>query len=55
MRRAFKEVDARWPKRDEEWLAWSAEREAEGVSGEHVWVGMFVDDLVCASADDASW
>ena len=52
VRRAFKEVDARWPMRDEEWLAWSAEREASGVSGEHAWVGMFVDDLVCASADD---
>ena len=22
------------------------------MSGEHAWVGMFVDDLVCAAADD---
>ena len=22
------------------------------MSGEHAWVGMFVDDLVCATADD---
>ena len=50
VRRAFKEVDAQWPMRDEEWLAWSAEREDSGVHGEHAWVGMFVDDLVCASA-----
>ena len=52
VRRAFQAVDAQWPMRDEEWLEWSAEREAGGVSGEHAWVGMFVDDLVCASADD---
>ena len=38
--------------RDREWLEWRAEKEAGGVSGEHVWVGMFVDDLVCAAADD---
>ena len=38
--------------RDREWLEWRAEREAGGVSGEHAWVGMFVDDLVCVSADD---
>ena len=41
-----------WPMRDSEWLEWRAEREAGGVSGEHAWVGMFVDDLVCAAADD---
>ena len=38
--------------RDREWLEWRAEREAGGVSGEHAWVAMFVDDLVCAAADD---
>ena len=38
--------------RDREWLEWRAEREARGVSGEHAWVGMFVEDLVCAAADD---
>jgi hypothetical protein len=52
VRRALKEVDKRWPMRDEEWLQWSVERESLGVSGEHAWVGMFVDDLVGASADD---
>ena len=28
------------------------EKRPGGVSGEHAWVGMFVDDLVCAAADD---
>ena len=52
VRRAFRAVDAQWPMRESEWLEWRAEREAGGVSGEHAWVGMFVDDLVCAAADD---
>jgi hypothetical protein len=52
VRRAWKAVDAEWPMRDEQWLEWSAEREAAGVSGEHAWVGMFVDDLIAAAADD---
>jgi hypothetical protein len=38
--------------RDREWLEWRAEREAGGVNREHAWVGMFIDDLVCAAADD---
>ena len=44
VRRAFQAVDAQWPMRDREWLEWRSEREAGGVSGEHAWVGMFVDD-----------
>ena len=52
VRRAFQAVDAQWPMRNREWLEWRAERVAGGASGEHAWVGMFVDDLVCAAADD---
>ena len=46
VRRAFKEVDALWPMRDVEWLEWREERRAAGVTDEHAWVGMFVDDMV---------
>jgi hypothetical protein len=38
--------------RDAEWLEWKAARRAAGVVDEHAWIGMFVDDLVGASADD---
>ena len=38
--------------RESEWLEWRAERAVGGVSGEHAWVGTFVDDLVWAAADD---
>ena len=62
VRRAFQAVDAQchqWPMRDNEREGVArvacrerGERGVRGVSGEHAWVGMFVDDLVCAAADD---